>query len=271
VSDKDESRRLRVLALDFLIHGYVDLRDPGFLNYDYERIYRDIAERYASGKSRVSAFFLGGGSYTFPRWLMQRWPGSTPVVAEIDPLVVEANHRALGLPRATPIVTIVGDARNAVDSLEVGRRFDFFFGDAFNDLSVPYHLTTLEFTRTVASHLKPDGAYLVNVIDSYQNGQLLGAFVNTLRQVFRHVYVFCTEPSGVSRRRDTFVVAASAIALDVSDWGPNHESVFEGSALTAANLSVLVQKAGRRVMTDDNAPVENLIAPVVRERTQADR
>lgn len=270
-SEEDDTRELRVLALDYLIHGYVDLDDPGYLNYDYERIYRDVAVRYAGDKTRVSAFFLGGGSYTFPRWLMHQWPGSVPVVAEIDPLVVEANHVALGLPRNTPIRTIVGDARNTVDDLPADQRFDFFFGDAFNDLSVPYHLTTKEFARHVAAHLKSDGAYLVNIIDSYESGLLLGAFVNTLQQVFPHVYVFCTERDGVGERRDTFVVAASNQPLDTSGWEPGHRTEFDGSVLTAANVATLVKKAGGRVLTDDRAPVENLIAPVVRQRTSDDK
>ena len=31
------------------------------------------------------------------------------------------------------------------------KRYDFIYGDAFNDLSIPYHLTTVEFNRIVAS------------------------------------------------------------------------------------------------------------------------
>jgi spermidine synthase len=269
-SEKDDARTVRVLAMDYLIHGYVDLDDSTFLNYDYERIYRDVAVRYGKARVRVSAFFLGGGSYTFPRWLMAQWPGSVPVVAEIDPLVVEANHRALGLPRDTPIKTLLGDARNSVDDLRPGDRFDFFFGDAFNDLSVPYHLTTVEFSRQVHEHLAPDGAYLVNIIDNYGSGYFLGAYLNTLRQVFRHVYVFCTDATGVTPRRDTFVVAASDVELDTAGWEPNHGTEFEGSVLTARNLSEVVARAGGRILTDDDAPVENLLAPVVRERRRGD-
>ena len=95
-----------------------------------------------------------------------------------------------------------------------------------------------------------------------------GAFVNTLRRVFGHVYVFCTDPAGVTDRRDTFVVAASNVALDIAGWEPNHAGGFDGSVLTGGNVSVLVAKAGGRILTDDNAPVENLLAPVVRERTR---
>jgi predicted membrane-bound spermidine synthase len=267
----EPERRLRVVTLDYLVHGYVDVKDPKFLNYDYERVYRDVAERFTGGGRRVDALFLGGGSYTFPRWVLASWPGSDVTVAEIDPLVVEANYQATGLPRRTPIRSLVGDARNVVDDLPPGRRFDLVFGDAFNDLSVPYHLTTVEFTRMVAGRLKPGGVYLVNVIDDFDSGLLLGAFVNTLERVFGHVYVFCTQKSGVSDRRDTFVLAASNVELDTRGFEAGHATSFEGSLLTDANLAELSRKARGRVLTDDNAPVENLIAPVVRERTREER
>ncbi|MGE5357700.1 MAG: fused MFS/spermidine synthase [Bacteroidales bacterium] len=270
-SDNDPGRKLRVLSLDHLIHGYVDISDPTFLNYGYERIYREILRRYMEGRGPASAFYIGGGSYTFPRWLLAERPGSRALVAEIDPLVLEANHRALGLGRETPIRTLLMDARQAVDTLPADARFDFFLGDAFNDLAVPYHLTTLEFDRMVARHLAPTGAYLVNVIDNYDSGLLLGAFVNTLERVFPHVYVLCTERGGVAHRRDTFVVAASNASLDTSGLELGHGTFFEGSLLTPANMAALRARSRGRILTDDDAPVENLIAPVVRERTGKDQ
>lgn len=265
-SDRDPDRELRILALDFLIHGYIDMNDPTHLEYRYERIYRDVALRYIGGRERIAAFFIGGGSYTFPRWVMHRFPGSRVDVAEIDPLVVEANHAALGLPHDTPIRTHIGDARNALDDLPAGTRFDVIFGDAFNDLSVPYHLTTREFNDKLARHLRPDGAYLMNVIDDIRHGLFLGAVVATLRRTFDHVHVFCTDRDGVSPGRETFVVSASDRALDVSSWLPGHETEFDGSALTDKDIRSLLRRSGARVLTDDDAPVENLLAPVVRAR-----
>ena len=296
VEDKLESgRMLRMLTLDYLIHGYVDMDDPTYLHYDYERLYCDVARRYYQMSPRalpldksVDAFFIGGGAYTFQRWVMCEWPGSRVEVAEIDPAVVDANHEATGLERDTPIRTYVGDARNVVDDLPPDRKYDFIFGDAFTDLSVPFHLTTLEFSRKVAGHLKPDGAYLVNVIDDFRFGEFLGAYVLTLQRVFKHVYVFCTDPEGVSEGRETFVVAASNVPLDVRGMGPSelpadededeyaedyegeigggNPERFRGSLLTPENLAELQRKCGRRILTDDNAPVENLLEPVVRTR-----
>ncbi|MCW8133932.1 MAG: fused MFS/spermidine synthase, partial [Planctomycetota bacterium] len=265
-SDADKTRTIRVLSLDYLIHGYVDVNDPAHLEYDYELVYADVARKFVGTKEKVSVFFLGGGAYTFPRWIQYEWPGSACDVAEIDPLVLEANHAALGLPRDTPIRTFINDARNTVDDLPAGAQYDLIFGDAFSDLSVPWHLTTYEFSEKLHAHVKPGGALMVNVIDDWDFALLLGAYVNTLKPVFKHVYVFTTEKLGVKNGRDTFVVAASDTEMDFSAWLPGHETEFPGALLTANEMKILKEKSGGRVLTDDNAPVENLLEPVVRTR-----
>jgi len=232
----------------------------------YEKVYRDILDRCLAGRKQVSAFFLGGGGYTFPRWLQLHWPEAKIDVAEIDPVVVEANYQALGLPRDTTIRTFVGDARNVVEKMPPDARYDLVIGDAFNDLSVPFHLTTLEFTREIASHMTPTGVYLINVIDDWESGQFLAAYMLTLQKVFPYVYGFCTEADGVKPGRDTFVIVGARQPLEVSDWMPNHGNDFHGSVLTAAQLGELYKRCGTRILTDDNAPVENLLEPVVRKR-----
>jgi spermidine synthase len=271
-----DGRPIRMLVLDYLIHGYIDPDEPSHLQYSYELVYRDVARRYAARADRLDTLFLGGGSYTFPRWVLAEWPGSTADVAEIDPVVPQANHAALELAADTPIRTTIGDARNVVDDLPADRKYDFIFGDAFSDLSVPFHLTTLEFSRKVASHLKPGGAYLVNIIDDWRFARFLGAYVATLEKVFKHVYVFTTSVNGVQPGRETFVVAASDVELDITDWLPAPDAAgeeaevraaaFAGSALTYEDLCDLAQRNRGRILTDDDAPVENLLAPVVRTR-----
>ena len=124
---------------------------------------------------RVSSLFLGGGGYVFPRWIENRFPDKPRIdVAELDPAVKRAVHAKLGLVHdsRTAISTRLGDARNVVDDLLRSQlsdksepAYDFVYGDAFNDFSIPWHLTTLEFTRKVRRLLKPDGVYLINVID----------------------------------------------------------------------------------------------------------
>ena len=264
---------LKVLSLDYLIHGYIDPNDPTHLEYGYERIYADLTHRLSGGKKELSAMFLGGGSYTLPRWLLSKYPKAKIDVAEIDPLVLEANHAALGLPRNTPIKTITMDARNVVDQLPPEKKYDLIYSDAFSDLSIPFHLTTLEFFQKLARHMTPRGAVLQNIIDKWNDGKagqrgglMLAAHYNTLKQIFKHVYVLCTHRGGVGAGRETFVVVGTNHPMKVEDWGKGHTSDLTGSVIKELRMASLVKVTGPRVLTDNDAPVENLLKPVVDSR-----
>jgi len=259
--------RLSVLSLDHLIHGYIDQKDPTHLEYGYEQIYAELTRRFSGDRKKLSALFLGGGSYTLPRWLIEKYPGSRVDVAEIDPLVLEANYQAMGLPRDTPIKTICMDARNVVDSFPLDRKYDLIYSDAFNDLSIPFHLTTVEFFEKLASHLSPRGAVLQNIIDDYDSALMLGSHYNTLKRIFKHVHVITTRWWGVGKGRETYVVVGTNAALDFSDWAPRkNKGAIEGAVLPADALASLVRKSNGRVLTDDDAPVENLLLPVLNKR-----
>ena len=270
--EKGAPRKLRGLLLDYLIHGYVDLNDPSYLNYSYEKVYAEVANIFLGDKTEVAALFLGGGTYTFPRWVHWRWPSAICDVAEIDPLVLEANHEALGLDRKTSIHTYLMDARMAVEELPPGRRYDMILGDAFMDLSVPHHLTTVEFQRKLAGCLKPHGVLMQNLIDDYQRGGFfLGAYMLTLKEVFKHVYVVSTSRHGIRKHRDTFVLVAfnsdkPALQATLNKYQPGHGESLEASVLTEEQMALLVERCRNRILTDDNAPVEKLLEPVVRHR-----
>jgi MFS family permease len=147
---------------------------------DYMEYYRAVEELY--GRSRqVSTFFIGGGGFVFPRWIEAKFPFQPRIdVAELDPAVKLAVQREMGLPADadTFVNTYIGDARNVVDDrLQHNDRlvsdgkppvlYDFVYGDAFNDFSVPWHLTTREFSEKIQRLLSPEGVYMINVIDIY--------------------------------------------------------------------------------------------------------
>ncbi|NKB87808.1 MAG: hypothetical protein GKS06_06265 [Acidobacteria bacterium] len=275
VYDADEMDNTRVLALDHLVHSYVNLDDPTELVYAYELVYADLTASLAPSGT-WGAFFIGGGGYTFPRYLEVLYPGSAIDVAEIDPAVTTAAHEALGLPVDTRISTWNMDARNFVAdrarAIAAGEAdpYHFIYGDAFNDLGVPYHLTTRGFNEELVSIMAPDGVYLINVIDVYRPefGRFIGAVVGTLSETFPYVYLFSGEADGTSEERDTFVVVSSRIALPrdqlARQINPNSGTLFawtEAGEL-GGDMRTLLQRANRLVLTDDHAPVDNLLAPV---------
>jgi spermidine synthase len=250
---------VRELVLDRLVHSYSDIEDPTHLVYGYERTYAEVIRPMLPQRPDLSALFIGGGGYTFPRYLEALVPHSRLVVAEIDPGVTAVAHALLGLPRDTRTETHSLDARILLANHDMGEQFDLVFGDAFNDYSVPFHLTTLEFNRLVADLLHDDGMYMVNIVDGGRHGRFLRAFVHTLREVFAHVEVI---PSGSDWRdsvRTTFVIVASKQPVDLS-----HLPVSE-RPLEPEELEEYLAMEDPIILTDEYVPVDNLLAPVFRD------
>jgi spermidine synthase len=247
----------RDLRLDALLHSRHDLADPDRLLYEYEMIYESLTREV----SPSSTLTLGGGGFSLPGLLERRMPAARHTVVEIDPGVVEAAHGFFGLPRDTRIRIAVADARAWVSSAAArGESFDIVYCDAFNAFSVPAHLTTREFLRTVSALLAPGGVYLVNCIDVFDSGLFLNAFLNTLGSVFPEVSVYET-PGTAAGSRATFVVAAGQRRVG-SEVLHGLDGGVVGRRIPAERLAGLRRRNGDMILTDDRAPVENLMAPV---------
>lgn len=259
---------VRILRLDRLIHSYVNLDDATYLGYDYERVYDAVLRRVSRHSKGRRVMFLGGGGYTFQRRLLAL-PDAPPIsilTVEIDEAVTRTARRHLALEDDPRHAIVHADARTHVASMPSDApRFDVVFGDAFDDLAVPFHLTTLEFAEQVAGILAPDGIYVVNMVDTFDSGRFLAAFVYTLEQVFDYVRVL-TAPPRMDDMRNTFVLVASHAPLDLADLEDENGRPLRTVEYSRAEIEALEARTGRRVLRDDHAPVEMLLAPVVKAR-----
>jgi spermidine synthase len=246
----------RALFLDRLLHGVSYLADPNVLYYRYERAYAAAIARLHPSGSDVDSLFLGGGAYTFPRYMASKYDGNV-VVAEIDPAVTKVARQKLGLDTSR-IDVHDEDARKLLRSMPANERFDFVLGDTFNDFEVPYHLTTTQFNDLLARHLAPHGLYMLNVIDSVRF-DFLRSEVRTLRKTFPYVGLIALPGSWPPQRenRATYVLVAGkqppAKPLDT---------------VSAAQLDDFVRNGHSVVLTDDHAPVDQLLAPTFRQALQ---
>ena len=261
-------RDVRVLSLDALVHSYVDLDDPMYLQYSYQKIFADVATFVGSRNPAMNVFFIGGGGYTMPRFLEIRYPESSLEVAEIDPEVTRVATEFLGLSRETRIVTHNQDARTIQQQLAPGT-YELIIGDAFNDVSVPYHLATLEFSQSLRELLTSDGIYAVNIVDKMYSGRFLRAFVATMKRVFPNVYVLRDDTRWTSDDRYTFVVIGSLTPLSYSQI--DRANLLEGREsavlrfMPAASFASWSSGDSNAVLTDDFAPVDGMLAPLYLE------
>ena len=257
----DEQRASgRLLVLDGLWHSYVDLEDPTHLEFEYVRALAAVTDTAYPTDRPLTAYHLGGGGLTLPRYLATVRPGTSSVVSEIDPGVVELDEEQLGLVTGPDLEVRIEDARLGVRRLGTDSR-DLVVGDAFGGISVPWHLTTREAISEVARVVRPDGVYAANLID---NGDLAfaRAEVATIREQFAHVAV-AADPVTLARgpgAGGNIVVVASDAPLDL----PAMRTAMAQRDLTwgvvdGAELDAWVGDA--EVLTDDHAPVDQLLTP----------
>ena len=265
----DAGHSARVLMLDRLIHSYVVVDDPRSLVYGYEHAYADLTHAHADEATAVDALFLGGGGYTFPRYIEAVYPRSTIDVIEIDPAVTKVVYDRLGLSPTTRIRSFNADARIFLTEWIDPKRYDLIYGDAFNDLTIPYHLTTVEFNRITASRLKSDGIYLTNIIDKFEGGEFLKAEANALRAVFPYVYIFGRGAAFLPFDRNTYVLMASRQPLDTAKLDAitaQRDRSSRTIVLSKARMNAYLSSGRALTLTDDFVPVDQLLARLFVER-----
>ncbi|SET61216.1 fused MFS/spermidine synthase [Geodermatophilus poikilotrophus] len=248
----------RVLVLDTLRHSYVDLADPTHVEFDYVRAIAAVTDAMAPAGEPLSALHLGGGGATVPRYLAEVRPGTVSRVLEVDPGVVEIDREQLGLVESADLEVRVGDARVGLAEEDADTR-DLVVGDAFGGLSVPWQLTTVEALGLVDRALTDDGVYVANLID-HPPLAFVRAELATMRQVWPHVLLLARAPvldgedggnlvAVASHRPPEETALARALLAQDSTW----------QVASAEEVAVLAGDA--QVLTDDHAPVDQLLTP----------
>src|SRR5262249_24329013 len=157
-------------------------------------------------------------------------------------------------PARTHIVTYNVDGRLMLNQLLESHagEYDLIIGDAFNDLSIPYHLTTREFDLGIQRLLTPDGFYLALVIDKLRGGKFIPAYTRTVMSVWPAAQVLADAEPWQSTSASTYVVAVGNTPVSpdrlaqVRGQGPDGRVVTHimpgelmNQWLTEANASVL--------------------------------
>ena len=202
----------RILWLDDLMHSYVDLDDPTYLEFDYVKSFSDAVAVAWPQAQALDALHIGGGGFTLPRYLAAEYPGTKSTVLEIDPTVLKIGRERLGLRTSKALRVRIGDARIGIRD-RPDDSADLVVGDAFGSLSVPWHLSTREFVEDIHRVLRPGGLYIANVID-YPPFRFARAELATFREQFDYVAVIAPQSVFDGIYGGNLVLVASDRALD---------------------------------------------------------
>lgn len=250
----------RFLILDGLTHAYVDLADPEILRFGYIRRFHDASATVIEDRGGdVDVLHVGGGGFSFPRYLDAAWPDARQVVLELDPVILDTAETDLGFRASDRVRVVVGDARRSIATVP-DDSVDVVFGDAFGGLAVPWHLTTNEFLADVDRVLRPGGLVVLNLIDS-ERLAFVRAEAATLRLRFDDVAVISGHPTLQGASGGNVVVVASDTPIDaagileeIAAWGEGETTgIIHGADAMATFIGEAV------ALTDDHAPVDQLL------------
>ena len=136
-------------------------------------------------------------------------------------------------------------------------------------------------TQNQLSRLDPDNKEWVTAVHAAAHatrhpggpGRFLGRYVATAAKVFPNIYVFSTAKTQPGGERDTFVMVCSRRPLDLrgladtGDWNGEWFAALEtisgrSEPTLLGQMAAVLTLAEGQILTDDFAPVDNLLKPV---------
>ncbi|MGP4000986.1 spermidine synthase [Streptomyces sp. 8N706] len=214
VPDRDRPRG-RTLLVNGAPQSHVDLDDPTFLDFEYQRRLGHIADLAAPPGRPLHAVHLGGGAFTLGRYIAATRPRSTQQIVELDARLVQLVRRELPLESGWRIRVRSGDAREGLGKIPDGWA-GLVIADVFGGRRTPAHLTSVEFAGEVRRALGPGGFYAVNLADGPPLSHLR-AQIATVRAVFPEVCLVADPAVLRGRRFGNAVLLASDRQLPVAE------------------------------------------------------
>ncbi len=247
---KEDDRR--VLLSTNVLFGVqsVAMKDGGLtgMYYDYALAAPYMAASVTDDAPEI--LILGMGSGTYATLCRKYFPEAEISGAEIDGRIISLAREHFGMPEDVEVAEYDGRAYLAVDD----RQYDVIMVDAYQDITIPFQMSTTEFFTLVSDHLKPDGVMVVNLnMHSSSEGSINEHLCDTIAAVFDHVKVVDV-PSTTNRELFAYNGEIRRLSDAVTQIG---DFALQNKLLRVEDgLDDYI--GGERILTDDKAPVELL-------------
>lgn len=200
--------------LDVLYHGIparVLVTGPGgYQSGEYRNDSKNLVFSYTKKLAEVvevapkkdDILILGGGAYTLPEYLADKYPKSNIQVVEIDPELPKISETYFGYKKRVNILNISEDARVFLN--KNSKKFDVILVDVFSDSSIPFSLSTIEYASKIKNSLTEDGVVAANVHGSKKDScsKLVSGIQNSYKREFTHNKLFPLVDSGLEEHQN---------------------------------------------------------------------
>ncbi len=222
--------------------------------YDYALAAPVLADTEA--KDGTSMLILGMGSGTYAVQCREYFPAIAVEGVEIDEKITALAHEYFRLPEDIPVTTYDGRAfLNVCD-----RSYDVIMVDAYQDITIPFQMSSVEFFTLVREHLRPGGVMVVNMnMHSDEEGNINDWLADTISAVFP-----CVQTADVpyTTNRELFAAETDVFA-DFAEHAAGLEDPELRELMRRVGAALQPHIPGGRILTDDRAPVEKLGMAVI--------
>lgn len=219
--------------------------------YDYA-----MAAPYMAGvkeKDELNVLILGMGTGTYATQCSRYFDNIAVEGVEIDQSITELAHEYFELPEDVKVTTYDGRAflQDSEDT-----KYDVIMVDAYQDITIPFQMSSVEFFSLVRDHLDQDGVMVVNMnMKTDTEGGINDYLADTISNVFSEVYTVDVKNN---TNRELFA-SDNADILNRLSAGVNVEEDADLKAMMGTVQENIVKyEAGNLILTDDKAPVELL-------------
>lgn len=210
----------------------------------------DRAESQAGNACDI--LILGNGSGTYAKECANHFPDAKIQGVEIDQKITDLAGRYFDMPDSVKVATYDGRAY-----LEADRHtYDVIMVDAYQDISVPFQMSSVEFFSMVKEHLKPNGVMVVNMNMRASGEKSINSYLSdTISAVFPSVYT--VDVKGYTNR-ELFAFNEDLETDTLNDRLDRIGDPDLKALLKKVCGNLRQYRRGDLLLTDDKAPVELL-------------
>ena len=223
---------------------------PTGMYYDYALAAPVLAG--ADEESEMDVLILGLGTGTYANMCLKYFPNFNITGVEIDEDITELAYEYFNLSDEVEAVTY--DGRAYLDASD--ETYDVIMVDAYQDITIPFQMSTTEFFTMVYEHLNENGVMVVNMnMYSESANSINDALSDTIASVFECVYTVDVKGS---TNCELFAFKDAAM---MEEFKANVAQTADEELLSMLELTLYgieEYEAGDYILTDDKAPVELL-------------
>lgn len=225
--------------------------------YDYAMAAPFMAD--VKNRDSMDMLILGMGTGTYAVQCDRYFGNIQMEGVEIDEDITELATTYFHLPEEIPVYTYDGRAYlNAVE-----KTYDVIMVDAYQDITIPFQMSSVEFFTLVKEHLNPGGVMVVNMnMRGREEGNITQYLADTISSVFGETV---TVDVRNTTNRELFATDNEDFLSVMQENMEKEENDGLRSMMETVYGNLKEYQAGDHLMTDDKAPVELLGMQVIDE------